>query len=156
MNYINKAIPYYKKAISLYPAFENDLINIAICYDKLGNLSMSELYWNKLKEVAPNNPHLKDYNNHQAGVNILKGIQFNEQNNFDSSYFYLSKGIKMAMYDDSVTVQAYYHIAGLYYKTGKYKEAHDALGKLLALDPNNKTAQMGYQSCEEILKNKNK
>ncbi len=153
---LNMAIPYYKKAIELYPSFENDLINIAICYDKLGNTSMSEYYWNKLKEVAPENTHLKDYNNHQASVAILKGIKFNEENKFDSSFYYLSKAIKSAIYDDSITIQAYYHIAGLYYKNEKYQEAHDALGKVLSLDPNNKTAQMGFQSCEAILQNKNK
>ncbi len=155
IRFLNMAIPYYKKAIELYPAFENDLINIAICYEKLGNFKMSETYWNKLNDVAPNNTHLKDYNNHQASVNILKGVKCNEENRLDSSYYYLSKAIKSAIYDDSITVQAYYHIAGLYYKNGKYQEAHDALGKVLSLDPNNKTALMGFKSCEEILKSKN-
>ena len=152
--YLELAIPYYKKAIELYPEFENELINIAICYERLGNKKESDFYWNKLKEVAPNNTRLRDYYHYQSSENILKGIKFTEQNAFDSSYFYLSKAIQTAIYNDSVTVQAYYHIAGLYYKMGKYQEAHDALGKVLSLDPNNKTAQLGYQSCEAILQKK--
>lgn len=155
IKYLQLAIPYYKKAVELYPEFENDLINIAICYERLGNSQASDYYWKKLKDVAPNNTRLRDYYHYQSSSNILKGIKFTEQNAFDSSFFYLSKAVQTAIYNDSVTVQAYYHIAGLYYKMEKYQEAHDALGKVLALDPNNKTAQLGYQSCEAILK-KNK
>lgn len=148
---VRKAIVYYEKALSFFPEFDNDLSNLAVSYNILGDFDKAEYYWNRLREVSPENPKLGD--KYLANVYLNRGINTNQTKNYDSSLIYLTKALKYALpQQDSVTANCYYHLAGMYYSTAKYKEAHDALGKLLELQPTNKAAQMGYKSCEDILK----
>ena len=149
---LHLAIKGYSKSLELFPEFDKALINIGVCYDRLGKITKAEEYWAKLKEVSPSHPKLIEYERYLSNYYMNKGINTNQQKNYDSSLYYFGKATKYATANDTISAQVWYHAAGMYYAIGKYQLAHDALYKVLQIEPNNKTAQMGYQSCEAILK----
>ena len=149
---LHLAIKGYSKSLELFPEFDKALINIGVCYDRLGKITKAEEYWAKLKEVSPSHPKLIEYERYLASYYMNKGINTNQLKNYDSSLYYFGKATKYATANDTISAQVWYHAAGMYYTIGKYQLAHDALYKVLEIEPNNKTALMGYQSCEAILK----
>jgi len=149
---LERAIQCYSKSLELFPEFDKALLNIGVCYDRLGNVSTAEAYWARLKNINPNHPKLIEYEKYLSSYYLYKGIETNKQQLYDSSLIYFNKAISHITEKDSTAAKIWYHAAGMYYSTGKFEEAKNALGKVLEIEPNNQTAIMGYRSCEAILK----
>lgn len=147
---VKKAIPHYKKALTLFPEFKEALINIGVCYDKLGDMNTAENYWNQLRRVSPDNNKLLEFDNYLSDQYLRKGILTNINQNFDSSEIYLQKSIQYSR-ADTLRAKGYFHLAGAYYAEKKYKKAYDALGQVLVLQPENNAARMGYENCKNLL-----
>jgi tetratricopeptide (TPR) repeat protein len=152
--FIKKAMSCYSKALELFPEFDNDLINMGVSYDRLGNITQAEYYWNRLREVSPSHPKLVEYDKYLARYYMTKGVEATQKKAYDSSEIFLLKATKYATANDSITADAWYHLAGMYYETSRIQQSYDALSKVLAIEPGNVTARMGYNSCAAILNSK--
>ena len=68
-----------------------------------------------------------------------------------TSWTFHKKATVCATENDSTTLEAWFHLGGLYFTTGKYELAKEALSKVIAINPNYKTAGAGYQACDQML-----
>lgn len=148
---LRAAATCYEKALTLFPEFDNALIGVGIAYEKLGDVNKAEYYWERLKIVNPNHPQLPACNKYLSNYYLTKGISFTVEKNYDSSLVFLKKATLYAIENDSTTLEAWFHLGGLYFTTGKYELAKEALSKVIAINPNYKTAGAGYQACDQML-----
>ncbi|HLO82297.1 MAG TPA: hypothetical protein VK166_15140 [Chitinophagaceae bacterium] len=141
-----QAIYYYERAIKLVPDLQVGLINIGLCYYKVGDVPSAEQKWLKLKEVNPGYSGMKQINDDLAHYYVYKGIGQLDRKVYDSAEISLTKGREYAANNDSLGFLAWYNSALMYNSTKKYSEAVGALEVVLKMRPNFQPAREGYKA----------
>jgi tetratricopeptide (TPR) repeat protein len=141
-----QAIYYYERAIRLVPDLQVGLINVGVCYYRLGDVPSAEKHWLKLKQINPGYSGMKKINDDLAHYYVYKGIGQLDRKVYDSAEVSLIKGREYAATNDSLGFLAWYNSALLYNTTKRYPEAIDALGRVLKIRPDFQPAREGYKA----------
>ncbi|HEX5668414.1 MAG TPA: tetratricopeptide repeat protein, partial [Chitinophagaceae bacterium] len=141
-----QAVYYYERAIRLVPDLQVGLINVGVCYYRLGDVLSAERHWLKLKEINPGYSGMKKINDDLAHYYVYKGIGQLDRKVYDSAEVSLMKGREYAATNDSLGFLAWYNSALMYNTTKRYPEAIDALGRVLKIRPDFQPAREGYKA----------
>ena len=117
-----KAIKFYKRAISLFPKSAEPYLNLGNLYKDLGDLSKAEEFIRRSIEINPN--FADAHSNLGAVLSDLGDIKDAELS------------IKKAIYIDSENYMAYTNLGAILMPQGKLAEAEIAIRKAIKINPN--------------------
>lgn len=155
-NETEKAIDQFKQAINLYPNFGLALNELGVQYLKRGELDKAEETLSKVMRLSPDAPEptlnygiclLQKKKFAQAQVQLREAVKKNE-NAFTAHLYLAISLIPFKKYTEAesslkkaITLggakasQAHYYLGGVYWETGRLREAADELEQYLQLEP---------------------
>lgn len=155
-NETDKAIDQFKQAISLYPNFALALNELGVQYLKRGELDKAEEALSKGVQLSPEAPEpslnygiclLQKKKFAQAEAQLRDAVKKNE-NAFTAHLYLAISLIPFKKYTEAETAlrkaitlggpkasQAHYYLGGVYWQTGRLREAADELDRYLQLEP---------------------
>lgn len=151
---LSKAIDHLSKSISIYPEYNDALLDLGFAYNLEGDFDKADEYWSQVRKRTPNHPRLKLFDDFLAKKYLNAGIYEGEKNKTDSAIYFLNKATTYGFRSDSTMLVIYYNLGGLYYNSGNYIMAREALQKVLQIDPNYSNAKAGLEATEGMIKEK--
>lgn len=167
----DRAIDELKRAVSLYPNFSLALNELGVQYLRKGELDKATEALQKALQIAPEAPEP----NLNFGIVLLQQKKFTEaekqlrhalQKNANTYTAHLYFGITLIYVKNypeaegqlrkAITIggpkasQAHYYLGGLYWQTGKHKEAADELETFLKLEPKAANADKLRNTIKEL------
>ena len=155
-NETDKAIEELKRAVSLYPDFGLALNELGVQYLKRGELDKAEEALSKVLRLSPDAPEpslnygiclLQKKKFAQAEIQLRDAVKKNE-NAFTAHLYLAISLIPFKKYTEAETAlrkaitlggpkasQAHYYLGGVYWQTGRFREAADELDRYLQLEP---------------------
>lgn len=131
-----KCIPFLTRAISLHPRYVNGYLDLGVVYGKLGELENAEESWNKVQEIYPDHPYLKQ-NFHLLGLTYhRKGMDL-MSHDINESIHFLEKATKV----DPENADNWYDLGDAYEKINEPEKARTAWSKALQLKPDYQEAR---------------
>jgi tetratricopeptide (TPR) repeat protein len=149
-----KAFVHLKKSISIYPEYNDALLDLGFYYNLKNDFDSADIYWSQVRQRSPNQPKLKFYDEFLTTKYMNPGMNFTATNP-DSAIYYLNKALLYAFRDNTKLLTIYFNLAGMYFGKKDYQKAHDALQKVLEIDPNYPNAKAGFDQTEQLLKKAN-
>ena len=166
-----KAIEHLKRAVELYPNFGLALNELGVQYMKKGELDSAAEVLTKALQVAPEAPEpslnygvllLQQKKFPEAETQLRDAVKKND--NAFTAHLYL--GITLIHFKNlpeaetelrkAVTLggekasQAHYYLGGIYWQTGKLREAADELEMFLKLEPKAANADKLKNTIKEL------
>jgi len=148
---LSKAIFHLTKSLSIYPEYNDALLDLGFAYNLEGDFDKADEYWSQVRARTPNHPKLKLFDDFLAKKYLGAGLHNAEINNSDSAIYYLNKAAIYGFHKDSTMLVIYYNLGGVYFNSGNYSKAHDALQKVLDIDPNYSNAKQGILETERVM-----
>jgi tetratricopeptide (TPR) repeat protein len=138
---IEKGIYHLKRSIEIHPQYVNGYLNLGVCYFKLKDYEKTKMYWDKAKEIYPNNPLLK------RNFELLAAEYFNEGmliggKNPPEAIKLLEKAVEIT----PENADYWYNIGGACYTMKDYDKARYAWTKTLELNKDSVQAQQGMSA----------
>lgn len=156
--YLRRALPYYKKADSLYPVKEdsterslymyNNYINQSYIYFTLDSLEQSEMYWTKARNIKPGHPKIAEYAR-VLGELYLRRASEVATNDVQQALPLYEKAAKL----DRNNARAWYNLGGASYTVGNYERAEEAFARAVEINPDHQQAQQGLSAVKDVLRN---
>jgi Flp pilus assembly protein TadD len=156
-----KAIDQFKQAIALYPNFGLALNDLGVQYLKKGELDKAEEALAKVNRLSPDAPEpslnygiclLQKKKFAQAEIQLRDAVKKNE-NAFTAHLYLAISLIPFKKYTEAeaalrkaITLggpkasQAHYYLGGVFWQTGRFQEAADALERYLQMEPKSANA----------------
>lgn len=182
LNFLDKkyeiARKYAEEVLHFNPEYIDAITMIADSYDKEGRYKDAEQYYRKALQINPDSPVVNnnfayflskfDDKLNDAEEMSLKAINAEPNNasfidtygwilyrkgNLEEARKFLEKALELM---DNDNYELYEHLALLYFKMGKGKEAIENMKKALDSDPSNEKLKEEYQEIENSLNLKNK
>jgi Flp pilus assembly protein TadD len=167
----DNAISDLKRAVSLYPNFGLALNELGVQYLRKGDLDKAAETFQKVLQLSPNAPEpalnygivllqqkkfaeaeqqlrnalVKNENTYTA--HLYLGITLIYVKNYVEAETHLRKAITIA---GPKAGQAHYYLGGMYWQTGKHKEAADELEMFLKLEPKAANAEKLRNTIKEL------
>lgn len=167
----DKAIDEFKRAVELHPSFGLALNELGAQYMKKGELDKAEEALTKAFQLLPDSPDvvlnygillLQKKKFADAEVQLREAVKKNDTAYTPHLYFGITL-IYVKKYDEAeaelqkaVTLggekasQAHYYLGGLYWQTGKNRQAADELEKFLKLEPKAPNAEKLRGTIKEL------
>ena len=149
---LSKAFFHLSKSVSIYPEYNDALLDLGFAYNLEGDFDKADEYWSQVRARTPNHPKLKIFDDFLAKKYLNAGIYAGEQNKTDSAIYFYNKAATYAFRKDSMMLVIYYNLGGIYYNTSNFPKAQESLQKVLAIDPNYSNARQGLEATEQMLK----
>ena len=168
---IDTAIDNLKRATALHPNFGPALNELGVQYMRKGELDKAAVVLQKVIQLSPAAPEpclnygivlLQQKKFPEAEKQLREAVKKNENTYTAHLYFGITL-IYVKNYDEAemelrkaVTIagprasQAHYYLGGLYWQTGKHKEAADELETLLKLEPKAANADKLRNTIKEL------
>ena len=137
--YLNKALGYLNKSITIHPKYVNSYLNLGLTYYKLGDLQKAKQSWDKAKEMYPNNPYLKQFYPLLTNGYLSQCMELGKQQKLAEAI----DCMKNALQVDGNNAEIWYNLGGAYFTVKDYANAKAAWEKTLLLDPNHQQAKQG-------------
>ena len=131
-----KCIPFLTKAINLHPRYVNGYLDLGVVYGKLGELEKAEECWNKVQEIYPDHPYVKQ-NFHLLGLTYHRKAMDLLPRDINESIRFLEKATKV----DPENADNWYDLGDAYAKVDQLEKARAAWTKTLQLQPDHKEAK---------------
>lgn len=170
-NETDKAIDQFKQAISLYPNFALALNELGVQYLKRGDLDKAEQALSRVIQLSPDAPEpslnygiclLQKKKFAQAETQLRDAVKKNE--NAFTAHLYLAIAlIPFKKYTEAETAlrkaitlggskasQAHYYLGGVYWQTGRFREAADELERYVQLEPKAANAERVRATIKEL------
>jgi len=141
--YINKAIVYLNRAVSVHTQYVNGYLNLGVCYFKLKDYDKAKEYWDKAKVIFPNNPYLK------VNYPLLGKAYMNEA--FRIGAKDPGKAVAMlekAVESDPSNPDLWYNLGGACFTINNFQRAREAWIKALELKPDYEQAKQGLAAIQ--------
>jgi protein O-mannosyl-transferase len=119
----------------------NGYLNLGVAYFKLNDLDNAKKYWDKAKEIYPNNPFLKRNFDLLGATYYNKGMSIGGKDPVEAIMW-----LERAANIDSTNTEYWYNIGGASYTIKDYVKARKAWTKTLQLNPDHKLAQQGMSA----------
>jgi len=131
-----KCIPFLTKAINLHPRYVNGYLDLGVVYGKLGELEKAEECWNKVQEIYPDHPYLKQ-NFHLLGLTYHRKAMDLMSRDLSESTRLLERATKV----DPENAENWYDLGKAYYQAQQFGNARTAWTKTLQLKPDYKDTE---------------
>jgi protein O-mannosyl-transferase len=135
---ITKAIYHLNRSVSIHKLYVNGYLNLGVCYFKLKDYDKAKMYWDKAKEIFPNNPYLKT-NFPLLGMAYLNEALRIGGKNPQQAIILLEKAVE----SDPGNPELWYNLGGASYTVNNFKRAQEAWMKTLELKPDHAQAKQG-------------
>jgi tetratricopeptide (TPR) repeat protein len=143
---LKTAIPFFEKAIKIYPGLADPYINIGVAYQRLGVLDTAENYWNKARLIDP--LRMKQIDSFLSITYLNKGMDAAKgHNDYNTGIIYLQRSLKYVN-----TADGWCNLGAIYFVKGNYDSAKINFAKALSLDPAMAIAQKGYADASSRIK----
>ncbi len=152
---LSKAITYLKKSITIYPEYNDALLDLGFAYNLKNDFEKADLYWKQVRQRTPNHPKLKAFDKFLSEKYLNTAIFHGSSNSADSAIYYYNKSAEYSFRSDSAMLVIYYNLGGLYYDKSEYQKAYESLQKVISIDPNYSNAKQGLIATEQMMKEKN-
>lgn len=169
----DKAIEDFKRAIALYPNFGLALNDLGILYLRKGELDKAAEALTKVLQISPDAPEpslnygivlLQQRKYAEAEAQLRNAVKKNDQAFTAHLYFGIAL-IHVKNYGEAETElrraitiggpkvgQAHYYLGGMYWQTGKRREAADELDLYLKFEPKASNAEKVRSTVRELRK----
>lgn len=168
---VDKAIDQLKRAVGLYPNFGLALNELGVLYLKKGELDRAEAVFLKVIQISPDAPEASlnygivllqkkkfveaeaqlrnalKQNAHSFTAHLYFGISLIYVKNYEEAEKELRRAIELGGLKAS---QAHYYLGGLYWRTGKYRQAAEELEMFLKLEPKAANAEKVRTTIKEL------
>lgn len=145
---VEKAFIYIKKAIDIYPKYDDAYLNLGLAYGTTNQFEKAEDNWNIVRGRNPNNPKFKEFDPYLAHNFLKIGLDYGGRKSYDSALAYLKKSTQYAIVRDSLYLSCWYNLGGLYYTLGNYEKSFEAMGRVMEINPDYMNARAGYKASE--------
>ena len=145
------AIKYFKKAISIYPDYNDAWVSLSLTYTMVDSLSKAEQCLITARTNDPNHPRLLGVEEYVARLFFNKALIYSRANSFDSAIFYYDKSNKYIKAPDPLWFQSMNNIANAYYNKNEFEKAKEALTEIKNIDPNYPNVQKSLIALELLL-----
>lgn len=145
--YLNKAIVYLNKALTMHPKYVNGYLNLGLANYKLKKLEDSDAAWQMARKYFPNNPYLRQFQPLLAQEFLSRAFKKAEAKDFTGA---LNDALKATELDPG-NFMNYYHLGGAYYTVGNYKAAYDSWQRCLQINPNYQEAKKGVIALQPLI-----
>lgn len=145
-HYMDKAIYYLRKSITLHPGYVNSYLNIGVAYYKLRMPDTAKYYWDIARKYYPHHPSLAQYYPLLANLYMNVGLEEGKKGNIPQAINLMEKGLA----NDSTNAILWDNLGGASFSIGRYDIANYAWIKTLKLDPANADAAKGMAALEKM------
>jgi hypothetical protein len=140
---LTKAIEHLNRAITVHTQYVNGYLNLGVCYFKLKEYDKAKIYWDKAKEIFPNNPYLK------RNFPLLGTAYMNEAFRVGGkdpamAISFLEKAVAC----DPANPELWYNLGGASFTVRDYKRAREAWNQALLLKPDHEQARQGLSAID--------
>jgi tetratricopeptide (TPR) repeat protein len=141
---IMKAIYHLNRAVSIHNQYVNGYLNLGVCYFKLKDYDKAKEYWDKAKEIFPNNPYLK------RNYPLLGTVYMNEALRIGgkdpkAAIVLLEKAVAA----DPSNPDLWYNLGGACYTVNNFQRAREAWTQTLLLKPDHAQAKQGLAAIPQ-------
>lgn len=130
--WLEKAIVYFDKAISVYPGYMLARLNRGLCYFNVGEPDKALPDWDTVKAYQPGQPNLPKYLSIAAKYFYSRGMKYAEEHKVDSAIVAFQKSAQVM----PEVPDAWYQLGVQYALQADYTSAKAALSTALKLAPN--------------------
>lgn len=129
--FINKAIAYGRKAVTLHPGFVNGYLNLGLGYAKLEMYDSAKKVWDIAFRIYPHHPSKPVYYNLLASAYYQKGYKCGGEKNWKAGESYIQKAVEL----DPNNARYWYDLGGFAFNAVDYTTAKNAWTKAYQLNP---------------------
>lgn len=140
---LRRVVPFFDKAIRVHDQYVVAYLNRGLCYFRSGNKNKAAKDWVKAAELF-NGPH--PFLKRNAYVFLNDGLELGSQKRYKEAVKPLQ--IAAAMNPDDAVI--WNNLGGSFFMTGQFKQAADAFGKALAINPSLQDALQGRNVATAI------
>lgn len=140
--YIAMSIPYFQKAIQIYPKYAFAYLNCGVAFLQLNKLDEAESCYDSAEKYHKNLPSLPGMRNVLGHHYLNNAITAGQKGDLNFSFYSLQKAEKYLPLEADV----FYNYGGYYYTTKDYKKAKEAWMKCLKLKPGHAQAELGIKA----------
>ena len=141
--YLKQALQHLQKAAQIHPDFADIFLNMGVIYYEMDDIDNMVAAWNRARQLQPNHPKLKEYEQFMPHNFMKLGVQFGARGDFENAILYLNKAVKHNPND----VEAWYNLGGAYFSVKNYSEAAKAFAKALEINPEHEQARAGLMAA---------
>jgi tetratricopeptide (TPR) repeat protein len=141
---LDRAIYHVQKEIDIYPKFLDGYFNLGVAYSRKGDYETAEKWWNKARELYPNDNRIQTYDKVTSSYYYNKGIQKGADKNFQESISCFLTALRY----DSTNADIYYNLGGAYFTIQKLDSARYFFRETLKRNPQNAEADRGLKVIE--------
>lgn len=139
-----KAIYHLNRAVSIHKLYVNGYLNLGVCYFKLKDYDKSKSYWDKAKEIFPNNPYLKR-NYPLLGMAYMNEALRVGGKDPQAAITLLEKAVD----SDPANPELWYNLGGASFTVNNFQRAREAWMRTLELKPDHAQAKQGLAAIQQ-------
>ncbi|MCS6916214.1 MAG: tetratricopeptide repeat protein [Chitinophagales bacterium] len=134
-----QAVHYLQTALAIQDSYLPALLNLGVAYSRLDSLEQAERYWRRVRELQPENQTVKKYFGYLFNTYYQKGLAAGVRRHYDSAVVWLTRAVQV----DSANAEAWYHLGGAQYESGRIADAVSSFDRCLQLQPDHALAAQG-------------